>query len=524
MSAGNEREHEIDDRIADWVDGRLSDRDHDRFVAELRVNPQLRRDLEEYERTVAAVREALQAPTEPVQLADRVLAAIAAGQAPVGGGAAPHRWRPLLWSLASAAALLLIALLIDAWSAPARPEANLTAKFESAAGRDPAGPPKGFSPGGGERPEAMPPADLDELLTREVRTPPPVAAGREAGDKEQRRQAAPAERERPDADGWLPVGAVEKGRPTDEPTATTALPGAAPAEPKAARVVVSGGAGARAKGPPSSDDEVAKAEAPGADPGAVLLLERAAAEQFEEAGAPSPAPVPTPIAVDPLPLVVVLGRAPATSDLFAARARADRKSKQPEVGESKGGEAKVADRAAVGAQSAETKADDAGRRFEAFFTAQVAEMTHVAPVGGAPVGGRAAAKRGRVAEPSREADAAKDARRGADAGWLQVADVRMLRLTDDEAATTGAVDRGDEANWIERDWLVEGSRQDVAALLGRLATFTDAVQLQLRTGETTGVPATKTRQLVETGPDELFLGQPATDRQRIVLRFRLQSR
>ena len=47
-------------------------------TAELRVNPQLRKDLAEYEKTVATVRTALQAPTSPVSLADRVFAAIAA--------------------------------------------------------------------------------------------------------------------------------------------------------------------------------------------------------------------------------------------------------------------------------------------------------------------------------------------------------------------------------------------------------------------------------------------------------------
>jgi 23S rRNA (cytosine1962-C5)-methyltransferase len=43
-----EPERQIDDRIADWVDGLLPDRERERFAAELRVNPQLRQDLQDY--------------------------------------------------------------------------------------------------------------------------------------------------------------------------------------------------------------------------------------------------------------------------------------------------------------------------------------------------------------------------------------------------------------------------------------------------------------------------------------------
>lgn len=50
---------EIDDRLADWVDGRMTPRERDHFVAELRVNAQLRQDLADYERTVGVLRAAL---------------------------------------------------------------------------------------------------------------------------------------------------------------------------------------------------------------------------------------------------------------------------------------------------------------------------------------------------------------------------------------------------------------------------------------------------------------------------------
>jgi hypothetical protein len=52
------RGDEIDERLADWVDGRLSERDRERFEAELRVSPQLRERVDEYERTVQSVRAA----------------------------------------------------------------------------------------------------------------------------------------------------------------------------------------------------------------------------------------------------------------------------------------------------------------------------------------------------------------------------------------------------------------------------------------------------------------------------------
>ena len=66
-----------DERLADWVDGRMSERDRERFEAEMRVSPKLRQQVDEYERTVRLTQSALQAPTQSTALADRVLAAIA---------------------------------------------------------------------------------------------------------------------------------------------------------------------------------------------------------------------------------------------------------------------------------------------------------------------------------------------------------------------------------------------------------------------------------------------------------------
>jgi hypothetical protein len=384
MSAGREHEREVDDRIADWVDGRLSDRDRERFVAELRVSAQLRRDLEDYERTVASVREALQAPTMPVQLVDRVMSAIAEGRAQPTSGGTLHRWRPLLWSLASAAALLVVVLLIDRWSAPAAPaapRANLTAKFEGAETRDAGSQNKQFVPGGGsEKPEQQPQSSLDELLDRGARTEKDVAwgaAGKPDADQEHLRQ---------ELDSNRLVGAVTRDGVADEPKVTTVVPRPstpAPAEHSAGDERGPPAPARRAKGRPPADDK--PEAAPVADPAAVPVLEKHAEEGLEEAGAPAAVPVPTspPVPVDPLPLVVVLGRAPAVSELFAARARTD--TKERVLGE----KAKT--------QDAETKAvDDIGRRFEEFFTAQVADMTQVA----APAGGAGGAKKARSGQGS----------------------------------------------------------------------------------------------------------------------------
>jgi len=105
---------QLDERICDWVDGCLSERERDRFEAELRISPELRRQLEEYEATVADVREALQAPTVDVPLADRVMAAIASG-ADVSAAPARRQW-PMVAALFAAAALLAVVVWIDDWA------------------------------------------------------------------------------------------------------------------------------------------------------------------------------------------------------------------------------------------------------------------------------------------------------------------------------------------------------------------------------------------------------------------------
>jgi hypothetical protein len=103
----------VDERLADWVDGTMSSRDRERFEAEMRVSPHLREQVADYEATVASIREALNDETHETNLADRVMASLAQE----ASKPAPRRrsgW-PFVWAVMSAAALLGIAILIDSW-------------------------------------------------------------------------------------------------------------------------------------------------------------------------------------------------------------------------------------------------------------------------------------------------------------------------------------------------------------------------------------------------------------------------
>ncbi|MCB9879760.1 MAG: hypothetical protein H6835_19365 [Planctomycetes bacterium] len=162
-----------DERLADYVDGRLGERDRERFEAELRVSPQLREHLAEYQRTVAVLQQALRAPTHPTHLADRVMANLAA--AATRPSVVQRKLRPLLFAAASAAALLALALVVDRLGAPASQHRSDFAKVDG----DDAPPPPVVSP----RP---PGADgswqpLDELLGRGA----PSKADRPASETEE---------------------------------------------------------------------------------------------------------------------------------------------------------------------------------------------------------------------------------------------------------------------------------------------------------------------------------------------------
>ena len=93
----------VDERIGMWVDGCLGDRERQRFEAELRVSPALRRQLQEYKTAVADVREALNGPTVDVSLVDRVMAQVAAERA-AAARRPERRPRSFAWAIAAAAA------------------------------------------------------------------------------------------------------------------------------------------------------------------------------------------------------------------------------------------------------------------------------------------------------------------------------------------------------------------------------------------------------------------------------------
>ncbi|MFO1053042.1 MAG: hypothetical protein U1F36_12580 [Planctomycetota bacterium] len=66
-----------DERLADWVDGELDDVQRQRFEAEMRVNPELRRAAEEYRRMVLDLRQALrEGDAAGPGFADRVMARV----------------------------------------------------------------------------------------------------------------------------------------------------------------------------------------------------------------------------------------------------------------------------------------------------------------------------------------------------------------------------------------------------------------------------------------------------------------
>jgi hypothetical protein len=115
-----------DERLADWVDGRLSPRHLERFEAEMRVDPELRAEAERYRRTVESLRSAFDDTVEVDRskgsLADRVLAEIEDERARAeeaarreAAAAAERRassMRPWVWS--SLAAALLVAAFLGA--------------------------------------------------------------------------------------------------------------------------------------------------------------------------------------------------------------------------------------------------------------------------------------------------------------------------------------------------------------------------------------------------------------------------
>lgn len=215
-----------DERFAEWVDGCMSQRDRERFEAELRVNATLRAELAAYERTVATLREALQAPTAATALADRVLTAVqAAGTAASGapGPRQPRSFGTYLFGGLAAAALMAVAVWFDAWVTP-------TGQVDKVAQVDPAAvgaPPPGNAPvealvGTGGAADAPAAGQGKEPLRQEsLETDAAKPAAGNAADLEEEKQQDPSRESAPglaknpgaDAKDREPFGARGEPKP-----------------------------------------------------------------------------------------------------------------------------------------------------------------------------------------------------------------------------------------------------------------------------------------------------------------------
>jgi hypothetical protein len=277
----------VDERLSDWVDGRLSSRDLERFEAELRVNPALRAQAEEYKRTVLAVRAALTGAGPRVDMVGRVLAAVQHGRIarpPVmtaanaigkTTGRRPHWWAFAASSIVGAAAIVLFALLID-WQGPGNQGAGNLGAGNPGAGnsaRDEVAkaPPPAYRSGYGK--------DLEDLQKAQ-QSPPPGAGG------EQQRRGGQLTAAATDRDAGL--GRVESRRieelqanKLDESFAehknydasSRAVSGQPPGQPSGARPAA-----------PAAPPAAAPAESPSRQP---------APQQPSAGAAPSPDPANT---------------------------------------------------------------------------------------------------------------------------------------------------------------------------------------------------------------------------------------
>lgn len=98
----------LDDRFADWVDGRLEEHARRELEAELARDPELRLQAEEYRATVRLLRKHLVEESEPpADLVTGVLARVRRERSPF------IRLLPMIASLSAAAALVLVVFLLN---------------------------------------------------------------------------------------------------------------------------------------------------------------------------------------------------------------------------------------------------------------------------------------------------------------------------------------------------------------------------------------------------------------------------
>ncbi|MEZ5962386.1 MAG: hypothetical protein R3F56_00945 [Planctomycetota bacterium] len=99
---GERPEERLDERFADWVDGRLGPAERAALEAEMARDPGLRRAADEYRQGVQMLRSAL----TPEDMGPSVASAVMAQVRPTARP--PRAWRPYLASLIAAAALVLV--------------------------------------------------------------------------------------------------------------------------------------------------------------------------------------------------------------------------------------------------------------------------------------------------------------------------------------------------------------------------------------------------------------------------------
>jgi hypothetical protein len=104
-----------DERLADWVDGRLGEAELERLEAEFRVDPRFRDAAEKYRRSVESMRAALLGERVPAGLADRIAARIEEESE-----VRRIRWLPIAGSLLAAAALVMVFFVVQGGVTPER--------------------------------------------------------------------------------------------------------------------------------------------------------------------------------------------------------------------------------------------------------------------------------------------------------------------------------------------------------------------------------------------------------------------
>jgi hypothetical protein len=510
-----------DERFAEWVDGCMSPRDRERFEAELRVSATLRAELAAYERTVATLREALQAPTAPTALADRVLAAVQAASSalPSPSGSRPRRsFGAYLFGGLAAAALMGMAVWFDAWVTP-NGEVDKMAQVDH---DRLAAPPSAAAPVAGSGGRSDVPAAEKEAepgVELRLRTDAAKVSPDEAEDAEsEKRLDQPrdeAGRDKSDADdakakaqvgtfgapeNVVTAGVGPEGQAPRPEAAEGEIPGReavvpVPAAPLAPAPVVPGGAVGRVPdgtGAAPGDPGAAKPEAvrvapdqagvgltaPGAPAGG-----RAAPPPSEGApvvgsrGVPAPSPAAASPFVGPLPLLTVERSAPSVA--------------VPPPSTAGGG----------------TKGDESLARFADGAQAELAQLVdRFLATAGAGAGEEIVWRTARGSLVLRAIDPALVAQPGE-------RDARRA----DSATTPGSGEASTVPLPAPRTWVIVGDSADIEVLLGRLGAKVRAEGWKLQTGEFEGP---KPRQGPATaGPARPATGQAAAQRS-LLLQFR----